>query len=249
MANQSHVQGAKGSNDSDGSGRRGSIPLESPKYQTQKNITKIKKMEEKLNLFQKIQAVSNEIRNIEKNMTVGSGSYAYKAVADIDVMMAVKDAETMYKLVSIPIKQELVKSEVVRTLKKDVESITYVDIVKMTVRIIDLEDHSQYIDIETFGRGLDPGDKGFGKASTYARKYAMLNAYKIATGEDPDKDKSVEQTTIKIDEKRDEVINYLMTDNSYMNNILAYFNLGSSDDLSDKQIHTIYTNLKKKGLI
>ena len=119
----------------------------------------------------------------------------------------------------------------------------------MVVRIIDLEEPSQYIDIETFGRGLDSGDKGFGKASTYARKYAMLNAYKIATGEDPDKEKSVEQTTVKLDEKRDEVLNYLMTDNKYMNNILAYFNLGSIDDLTDQQIHTVYTNLKKKNLI
>lgn len=204
---------------------------------------------EKMNLYQKIQAVSNEIRTIEKNMTVGSGNYAYKAVADLDVMIAVKDAETLYKLISIPIKQELVKSEVIRTLKKDVESITYVDIVKMTVRILDLEDHSQYIDVETFGRGLDSGDKGFGKASTYARKYAMLNAYKIATGEDPDKDKSVEQTTIRTDEKRDEVINYLMSDNEYKNKILGFFNLGSLEDLSDKQISTIFSNLKKKNLI
>lgn len=244
MANQSHVQGAKGSNDSDGSGRRGSIPLESP------NIHKHDaKIMEKLNLFEKIQAVSNEIRTIEKNMTVGSGNYAYKAVADIDVMIAVKDAETLYKLVSIPIKQELINTEIVRTIKKDVESITYVDIVKMVVRIIDLEEPSQYIDIETFGRGLDSGDKGFGKASTYARKYAMLNAYKIATGEDPDKDKSVEQTTVKLDDKRDEVFNYLMTDNKYMNNILAYFSLGSIEDLSDQQIHTVYTNIKKKNLI
>jgi hypothetical protein len=182
-------------------------------------------------------------------MTVGSGTYSYKAVADIDVMMAVKDAETKFKIISIPIKQELVKSEVIRTLNKDKESITYVDIVKMTVRILDLENHDSYIDVETFGRGLDSADKGFGKASTYARKYAMLNAYKIATGEDPDKDKSVEQTTVRIDEKRNEVLNYLMTDNKYMNNILAYFSLGSIDDLSDQQIHTVYTNLKKKNLI
>ena len=37
-------------------------------------------MEDKPNLYQKIQLVSNEIKNIEKNMTVGKGNYAYKAV-------------------------------------------------------------------------------------------------------------------------------------------------------------------------
>lgn len=49
-----------------------------------------------LNLYQKIQAVSNEVKNIEKNMTVGKGSYSYKAVQDIDVVLEVKKAETKY---------------------------------------------------------------------------------------------------------------------------------------------------------
>ena len=35
-------------------------------------------MEAKKNLYEKIQLVSNEIKNIEKNMTVGKGNYAYK---------------------------------------------------------------------------------------------------------------------------------------------------------------------------
>ena len=134
-------------------------------------------MEEKKNLYEKIQLVSNEIKNIEKNMTVGKGNYAYKAVQDIDVTLEVKEAETKYGLISIPIKQELVKSEVVRIVKEGGgETINYVDIVKMTLRIINLDNTSEYIDVESFGRGLDPGDKGFGKASTYARKYALLNA-------------------------------------------------------------------------
>ena len=148
-------------------------------------------MEEKLNLYQKIQAVSNEVRNITKDMTVGTGNYSYKAVSDLDVTLAVKDAEKKYKIVSIPVKQELLNSEVIRIQKKNnEEGLTYVDTIKMTVRIIDLEDTSQFIEVESFGKGIDTGDKGFGKASTYARKYALLNAYKIATGEDPDAEKS-----------------------------------------------------------
>lgn len=144
-----------------------------------------------MNIYQKIQLVSNDIKNIEKNMTVGTGNYAYKAVQDIDVVLEVKKYEHIHKILSIPIKQDLIKTDIVRTNKGNgVESITYVDIVKMTLRIINLENPQEYIDIESFGRGLDTADKGFGKASTYARKYALLNAYKIATGEDPDKDPS-----------------------------------------------------------
>lgn len=203
------------------------------------------------NLYQKIQAVSNEIKNIEKNMTVGNGSYAYKAVQDIDVTLCVKDAETKHGIISIPIKQELIKSETIRTVKKEnIESITYVDIVKMTVRIINLEKTEEYIDIESFGRGLDSGDKGFGKASTYARKYALLNAYKIATGEDPDDTKSKEQLAIKTpDEKRVIVTNFLLSDNNTCTNFLQRFNKGSVEELDTREIDTIYDGMKRRGLI
>lgn len=203
---------------------------------------------EELNLYKKIQLVSNDIKNIEKNMTVGKGNYSYKAVQDIDVVLEVKKAESDHGIVSIPIKQELIKSETIKTMKENgSEGLTFMDIVKMTLRIVDIDKPSDYIDIESFGRGLDPGDKGFGKASTYARKYALLNAYKIATGEDPDKDKSKEMQPIKLDEAKNLVINYLMTDNAYLQNVLSYFNLGNIEEMSSTQFSTVYNNLKAKG--
>lgn len=181
-------------------------------------------------------------------MTVGKGSYSYKAVQDIDVTLEVKEAETKYKLVSIPIKQELVKSEIIKVVKDGGgESIQYMDIVKMTLRIINLEKTDEFVDVESFGRGLDSGDKGFGKASTYARKYALLNAYKIATGEDPDENRSKEQTPVTVDEIKNSVVNYMMTDNVYTQNLLSYFNVGSPDDMNAEQFKMAYINLKKKG--
>ena len=203
---------------------------------------------EELNLYKKIQLVSNDIKNIEKNMTVGKGNYSYKAVQDIDVVLEVKKAESDHGIVSIPIKQELIKSETIKTMKENgSEGLTFMDIVKMTLRIVDIDKPSDFIDIESFGRGLDPGDKGFGKASTNARKYALLNAYKIATGEDPDKDKSKEMQPIKLDEAKNLVINYLMTDNAYLQNVLSYFNLGNIEEMSSTQFSTVYNNLKAKG--
>lgn len=206
---------------------------------------------EKQNLYQKIQSVSNEIRNIEKEMTVGTGSYSYKAVSDLGVTLAVKDAETKFKLVSIPVKQELVNSEVIRTIKKNGdEGLTYVDTIKMTVRIIDLEDITSFIEVESFGKGIDSGDKGFGKASTYARKYALLNAYKIATGEDPDANKSEEtKVPATVNEKMVALDNYFEKNLEGLQKLLAHFNVGVLADLSDKQVNTVYSTYKSKGLI
>ena len=204
--------------------------------------------DKKLNLYQKIQAVSIEINNISKNMQVGNANYGYKAVSELDVVLAVKKAEKKFGLVSIPITQELVKSEVIKVLKeKGGESINYVDIVKMTLRIVDLDNSDSFIDIESFGRGLDSGDKGFGKASTYARKYALLNAYKIATGEDPENDKSKAQMSAEPNVRRNTVINYMLTDHEYLLNILTHFGIGTMDEMDEKQVEIIYSNLIKKG--
>lgn len=201
-----------------------------------------------MNLFEKIQGVSNAVNNIEKSMTVGSGNYSYKAVGDKDVTLAVKKAETKFKITSIPIKQDLISHEIVKTLKKDnTESVTYVDNIKMTVRIIDLEDPTQFIDIESFGKGIDSGDKGFGKASTYARKYALLNAYKIATGEDPDFNKSTQEHTAKTpSEKRVLIENYLNLNTPTLQKLLAHYNIGDIADLTEKQIEEVYHTFNAK---
>lgn len=203
----------------------------------------------KLNLFEKIQAVSTEVMNIEKDMTVGSGSYSYKAVSDTNVTLQVKKAEAKHRIISIPIKQELINSEIIKQQKENRESIIYVDTVKMTLRIIDLDKTTDFIEVESFGKGIDPADKGFGKASTYARKYALLNAYKIATGEDPDSEKSQTIEPITKDEKREQVLNICLKDEKKKESVLSHFDLSSLDDLDEKDINIIFSQFKAKGLI
>jgi hypothetical protein len=204
-------------------------------------------------LLMKIQNVADAIKGIEKDMTVGKGNYSYKAVSDTMVTLKVKEAEKENGIISIPIKQDLVSSEVLRIDKQKknssevTESIQYVDVVKMTLRIYDLDNPEHYIDVDSFGRGLDSSDKGFGKASTYARKYALLNAYKIATGEDPDSEASKKETSISKDEKKIKVVDYLSKNNEYCLEVTAHFNLSSLDDLTDSHVSKIYTNLIKKG--
>ena len=102
-------------------------------------------MDEKtLNLYEKIQAVSMKVKNIEKDIKVGSGNYSYKAVSDLAVTLAIKEAEAEFRLISIPIKQELVSSETIKTLNGQKETLKFIDNIKMTVKIIDLDDTTQF---------------------------------------------------------------------------------------------------------
>ena len=55
---------------------------------------------------------------------------------------------------------------------------------------MNIEKPEEYIEITTYGDGVDTQDKAPGKAMTYSDKYALLKAYKIQTGDDPDQNMS-----------------------------------------------------------
>jgi hypothetical protein len=56
----------------------------------------------------------------------------------------------------------------------------------MTVRFVNVDQPTDFFDVPTFGYGVDPQDKGPGKAMSYAVKYALLKALGLETGDDPD---------------------------------------------------------------
>lgn len=61
-----------------------------------------------------------------------------------------------------------------------------------TVRFENIDDRADYIDVATFGYGVDSQDKGPGKAMSYGVKYALLKALGLETGDDPEKDQGPE---------------------------------------------------------
>lgn len=58
----------------------------------------------------------------------------------------------------------------------------------LTVRFVNVDQPTDFFDVPTFGYGIDPQDKGPGKAMSYAVKYALLKALGLETGDDPDTD-------------------------------------------------------------
>ena len=47
--------------------------------------------------------------------------------------------------------------------------------------------------------------------------------------------------------RRNTVINYMLTDHEYLLNILTHFGIGTMDEMDEKQVEIIYSNLIKKG--
>lgn len=142
---------------------------------------------EKKNIFERMSAITSEISTVAKNLAVGYGSSSYKAVGEADVLAAVKPAEAKHGVYSYPVKREIVESGTMeKPGKNGTTTIQLYMRLKVTYRFLCIDMPESYIDIESYGDGVDTQDKAPGKAMTYADKYALLKAYKIITGDDPD---------------------------------------------------------------
>lgn len=141
-----------------------------------------------MNIYQKLLKITAELNTVAKNLEVKiSQSNSYKAVGESDVLQAVKPLEVKYGVYSYPYSREIIESgELVSVDKNGFEKKQLYERIKTSYRFVNTENPDEYIDIDTFGDGIDSGDKSVGKAMTYADKYALLKAYKIQTGDDPD---------------------------------------------------------------
>lgn len=144
-----------------------------------------------LNIFQRMLAATSEINRVAKNLKVDiSKSQSYKAVAESDVLEAVKPIEEKYGIYSYPVSRTVIKDEAYTTTSeydgRKSEKTTFFIRLATVYRFVNIDKPDEYIDITTYGDGVDTQDKAPGKAMTYADKYALLKAYKIQTGDDPD---------------------------------------------------------------
>jgi hypothetical protein len=144
-----------------------------------------------MNIYEKLSAISTELMTVAKNLEVGVGASKYKAVGEADVLRAVKPLEAKYKVYSYPYSRTIIESgEIESTNFKGEVKKNLFERIEVVYRFINIEKPDEYIDITSYGDGIDSQDKSVGKAMTYADKYALLKAYKIVTGEDPDQNAS-----------------------------------------------------------
>lgn len=198
------------------------------------------------NIFKKMSKITEEINKVAKNLSVGVGKSLYRAVGESDVLAAVKPIEIQCGIYSYPFKREIVRQDEFTTTSEyngeTKEKTTLLIRIKTTYRFVNVDNPEEYIDIETFGDGVDTQDKAPGKAMTYADKYALLKAYKIETGDDPDQFVSKEMkkiTPLKI--SLIEKVKKLVTK---IEDVLSYYKVYSLEELDEETLKDI---IVKKG--
>lgn len=155
----------------------------------------------KLNIFEKMSCITNELTRVAKNLSVGVGKSSYKAVGEADVLAAIKPVEEKYRVYSYPHNRSIVETNVLTSTSEYDGKVTEKNQLFMrietTYRFVNIDNSNEFIDITTYGDGVDSQDKTPGKAMTYADKYALLKAYKVETGDDPDQNKSEDLKKVK----------------------------------------------------
>lgn len=142
------------------------------------------------NIFQRMAAISVEMATVAKNLTVGDGKNKYKAVSERDIIDAVKPLEAKFGVYSYPVSRRVLESNMLETETQYGTKTTFMTRIETTYRFVNVDKPDEFIEIVSFAEGIDSQDKGSGKAMTYADKYALMKAYKISTGDDPDQEAS-----------------------------------------------------------
>lgn len=149
------------------------------------------------NLAKAIIGVMNDVKNIEKSMTVGSGGSAYKGVSDKDVKNIVGNAMAKHGLCIMPIDVQE-NTQIDRWEEVDSYSNTTPKAMKtkqsiftrVTTKYLLLHESGESTTLSGYGHGTDSQDKSAGKATTYALKNTLLYTFMIPTGEIDDADKT-----------------------------------------------------------
>lgn len=160
--------------------------------------------EKQLNIYQRMAKATDEIKRVAKNLHVGTGKSQYKAVGEADILDAVKPIEYKYGIYSYPFSRTIIDNQILETVSIDYQTKQPVKKRSMYLRIetvyrfVNTDNPQDYMEITSYGDGLDSGDKATGKAMTYCDKYALMKAYKISTGDDPDQNNDTQLDNGKV---------------------------------------------------
>ena len=208
------------------------------------------------NIYKKMSLISAEISRVAKNLNVGEGRNQYKAVGEADVLAAVKPIEEKYGVYSYPVARQIVDSgEMVSKSTyngQDRETRKLYLRIETVYRFVNIENPEEHIDITTYGDGVDTQDKAPGKAMTYSDKYALLKAYKIMTGDDPDQTASEPLQAVnraKISPAKAKALTDTLTAASVdIPALISRFGVSSVNDLTEEMHAKIMQMMRKAGM-
>ena len=133
------------------------------------------------NIFQRLHSVMQEVDYVQKEKKTGMN---YSIVSHDAVTAKVRPLMVKHGVIYYPVEMAMNQNG------NRTECV-------MSVRFQNIDDRDDFMDVQTAGYGIDPQDKGPGKAISYSVKYALLKALGLESGDDPDNDQVTEHEPLE----------------------------------------------------
>lgn len=181
-----------------------------------------------MSVWEKVHAVSSNIGRVQMSLDVDTGKSSYKAVSINDVVDTLQPHLEHYRLVVVPCEKEIIEQAQITTTTKYGEKQQFYVRMKASYAIVNVDKPSEVVVSHGYGDGIDSGDKATGKATTYARKMCLIDAFNLSKGDDPDREASQEYQPIP------------KAEDAQISKIISLY--------SDKEVQTMLKRLKKSKL-
>lgn len=125
------------------------------------------------NIYQRINAVMNECEYLQKTEAQQGKGIKYD-----EVIAMIRPLLIKYGIVMVTKQLKMESLAIVEGTKQRVYQGKY------RLRLVNMDNPSDFVEHITHAHGMDGGDKGAGKAHTYAMKTMLVKGFGIETGED-----------------------------------------------------------------
>ena len=191
-----------------------------------------------MNIYQRINAVTEEIKKIPKSKTIGFGKNSYQVVTEADVLKSVKEAEQKFGIASYPASRKIVESRVIKKSFTDDKGNTTVTEsqfmrIETIYRFVNIDKPEEFVETTSYGDGVDSSDKCPGKCASYSDRYALMKTYKIETGDDMEdvaKDSTEGHNIFKVKQRIEEKLTLCTQKGVEVKDILAHVGAKGSSE-------------------
>lgn len=137
-----------------------------------------------MNLIEKLFEIQKTVTYLQKNAT----GYQYKYAAGTDVLAPIRGKMDELKVMLFPKVRSAKAERGEATDDKGKVKIQFFTQVEIDMVWCNVDDPADTLTVPWYAQGVDPAEKGVGKAWTYAERYFLLKFFHIPTdNDDPDR--------------------------------------------------------------
>jgi hypothetical protein len=160
-----------------------------------------KEKEKPLNIYQRIHKVMEAVDYVQKSERRVNNQYRFVSHDQVTKIMHKHFVD--HGIVMIPSVESYSAVQITVMAKGEKKDSTRTE-ATISVKFVNIDDPSDFIEAKYVGFGIDDSDKGIGKAMSYACKYAMLKVFCLETGEaDVEEDQETRQVNTPSNRQED----------------------------------------------